>query len=340
MKRAGRCFASRRAPTYALACLLLLGPRLAGAQESKQSLADGLFRTARLEMRAGDYAAACPKLEESYRLDPASGTLLNIAICHEKLGHEATAWTNYVRFVETVPAADDRVRFARSHIEALAPHLPRLRIVSPDAPTDASLFIDGVELGVASVGVDIPVDEGEHRAEMIWPDGRRTQKSAEVRRDQRIEIELGAPFSPPTRTTTPAEGAPMQIAAPTAHEKRRPRPARHERVVARDERALRTAGYVSGGIGVLGFVGAAIFSAVAMSKKSTVAAHCPRGFCDDEGLRTAGDARALLRAADVALVAGGIGVLTGGALLFEVWNVSPRASGSTTGCLATFSGRF
>jgi len=313
-----------------LALVFVLTSPVAGAQDARESFADGLFRAARFDMRSGNYAMACPKLEESYRLAPASGTLLNLAVCHEKLGHDSTAWTYYVRFVETVSPDDERVRFARQQVDALAQHLPRLRILSRQASSDAVLYLDGVQLRAASIGVDIPVDAGEHHAEMVWSDGRRARATVEVKRDQREDIYLDAPLAPPVANRSP----PLNHNQPIFHPRFRP-------VVSRRHgRPLRTAGLVTSGIGVLGLVSAAIFSAVALTKRPIVSLHCPRGFCDDEGLRVAGEARMMLRAADVGLVTGATGLLTGGVLLFDAWKPSPQLLRSETACVATFSKSF
>src|SRR5262245_31572922 len=70
----------------------------------QQTIAEGLFREGRQAMRKGDYAAACPSLAESQRLDPSPGTLLNLAICEEQLGHLATAWAKYREVADTTPS--------------------------------------------------------------------------------------------------------------------------------------------------------------------------------------------------------------------------------------------
>src|SRR5436190_14534460 len=74
------------------------------ARSQRESVAESLFRQAREEMKRGEAAAACPKFEESYRLDPSIGTLLNLALCEEALGHSATAWTKLRQFLDSAPA--------------------------------------------------------------------------------------------------------------------------------------------------------------------------------------------------------------------------------------------
>ena len=53
-------------------------------QASDVARADLAFREGRALLTEGNYDAACPKLEESQRLDPALGTLVNLAVCYEE----------------------------------------------------------------------------------------------------------------------------------------------------------------------------------------------------------------------------------------------------------------
>src|SRR5579871_2746595 len=98
--------------TALVASLAALSATPARADERDPTAAESLFRSARAAVDRGDYATACPQFAESQRLDPAPGTLMNLADCEEHLGRVASAWEHFVQAREQLKTGDDRIPFA------------------------------------------------------------------------------------------------------------------------------------------------------------------------------------------------------------------------------------
>src|ERR1019366_2125110 len=158
-----RCF--RRASRIGLVlrcgllCAVVTASPTAAAQDA--ATAEALFLQGRQAADAGDYPLACARFEESNRLDAAPGTLLNLADCEEHLGHLAKAWQQFRQLDDQLPASDPRRPIAVARARALEPRIPKLRIVLV-SPVPATAARDGVVLGLASLGVHLPVDPGRH----------------------------------------------------------------------------------------------------------------------------------------------------------------------------------
>ena len=98
--------------------------------------ADALFKEGRRLYDLHRFAEACPKFAESYRVDPATGSLLALASCHEAEGKLATAWSEYGEVVSRArrDGRQDRADAAQARVSALEPKLGRLTItVTPGA---------------------------------------------------------------------------------------------------------------------------------------------------------------------------------------------------------------
>src|SRR5262249_28728261 len=76
-----------------LAATATSGRARAETSADDKALATVLFKEGRAMMARGDISLACPKFEESHRLDPSGGTILNLALCHEQQGLLARSWS-------------------------------------------------------------------------------------------------------------------------------------------------------------------------------------------------------------------------------------------------------
>jgi hypothetical protein len=179
-----------------------------------EATAQELFEQGRTLMEEKRYEEACPKLAESYRLDPGGGTLLNLAYCNQQLGKLATAWAQFKQALGAARKDDreDRMEIASKHIEELTPQLSRLTIIVPEEARVEGLVVerDGVKLGRAAWRLATPVDPGAHRIVASAPghQSRAYDVTLEPASVETVTIEALMPLPPPKPVALPIEHPP------------------------------------------------------------------------------------------------------------------------------------
>jgi hypothetical protein len=140
------------------------------AQAGNKTAAEALFRDGTRLLQAGHVDEACPKLAESQAIDPALGTLLYLAACHEKQGLTASAWSEFSSATEWAQRANqpERVQFGRRHLAALEARLSGVLIHASRVP-GLELRIDDGLLSGAALGTRLPLDPGDHTIEASAP---------------------------------------------------------------------------------------------------------------------------------------------------------------------------
>ncbi|UQA57222.1 hypothetical protein [Polyangium aurulentum] len=142
-------------------------PAFAEIAAERSAAAQVLFDQAMDLLDRGRAAEACPKLEESQRLDPGMGTQFRLAECYEKIGRSASAWALYREVAEAARVAgqSEREELARKRAQAIAPRLSLLTLVVPPALAGSEgleIRRDGVIVGRSAWGTAVPIDPGEH----------------------------------------------------------------------------------------------------------------------------------------------------------------------------------
>jgi hypothetical protein len=293
-----------------LVAALVLSSGTGRAQSGNSAVAQALFDQARQLLADGHAAEACPKLEESQRLEPRSGTLINLASCYEQTGRLASAWSKYIEAGTAAKASGnpDREVVAREHAAALAPRLSKLTImVAPALKSVAGLEItrDGVEVRDPEWGLALPSDPGDHEITAKAP-GR-------------------APFQ--TKISVTGEGQSVTASVPELAA------LAGAAVDPGDERLFtppppktglgtsRSVALVAGGIGVLGVGLGTVFGLASKSKHDQAENYCNGAACRDPRGVTAGSAaQSDGNISTVMMIVGGVGLAAG----VTLWLTAPK----------------
>lgn len=273
-----------------------------GRARAQPAAAEALFRAGREAAARQEHATACAKFRESYRIEPAVGTLLNIAMCEEELGELSRAWAHFQEALHALPNEDPRREVVTSRLAKLDALLPRLTIgLARAAPPETRVIVGAIELTSASFDVPVPYDPGQYAIDVIAP-GRAKRSYAVALAPGQREALLVEP-GPQEHASAPEE-------RPSAPELRVIPPVQPPAPIAppreTSDATQRAAGWALIGAAGVSVLAAAIAGGFVIDRASTVADHCPNDRCDDEGELAAESGRA----AWTVLIAAGLTALT------------------------------
>lgn len=289
-----------------VAVLLFGVPVMAQEAPRDPIAAEALFERGKQRMDQGRTSEACAAFGESERLDPAGGTLLRLALCHEVEGKLASAWLEYLEVVRISSEGTgepaklaERVRLAREHLAAIEPRVPKLAIAVPPAARIEGLRVsaNGLPRNEGSWGVALPVNPGDVVIVATAPGRREYRTTAHLAEGQQQTVEV----------------APLALAVASTPAPVAPAPAR-----AGQGSIVRPVGIGVGALGIVALGVGTYFGFRAISKWNASNDVCPGTTCTDaSGVSLAGDAKDAARVADFTL-AGGAVALAAGIVLYVV----------------------
>ena len=267
---------------------VLFSPRASGQarDRAREAEAAKLFSEARALESKGLLEEACARFEASERLDPAVGTLLNLAECAMQRGATATAWSRLrqAAAVAMRKGDADREAVALRKSAALEPRLSKLVVRAPSGrplPPSATVWRDDQLLPESELGSPIPLDPGEHRVTCKapgfspWSVVLRISPGPGV---AEVELPTLAPDTEPSSAPRPSPGSPRSQAASSSASVP---PASRAPGAASPGSAVRTIAWATGGVAVVPLAIGGFFALRARSLWSDVEQGCPDGLCPD-----------------------------------------------------------
>jgi hypothetical protein len=260
-----------------------------------------------------DFATAISEFRASLELAPSPNTRLYVGLCLLRTGALAEAHAELQRtFTEARDRALSDPRYANARniaereLEALRPRLGRLVVRADGAPAGATLRAGSVEVAAAMLGLPLYFDPGEVAVTGEAPGRAPFRQTVRLTPDVTTEVSV---------TFDRATAAPLRVQAPNLARTEAPRRMPVERVTGG---GVRTAGYVVGGLGVLGVGSFALFGLFAGQRFDEVSLACQRRSCPSRAWEASIDeGEAWQLAANVSLGVG-VGLVVTGAIMIAV----------------------
>ncbi len=242
---------------------LSFDPGSCAAQD--QAAAEALFRSAQKAARLKDWQTACERFEESNRLDPAPGTVLNLGRCRENLGQLAAAWKSYAKAAQILPAADRRASFAETKARSLEPRVPLVTLLPPEGEIPFTVQVAGTRFTKATWRVPLPFDPGPLRIIVRSPGREDALIDLELEEGARVEqlLFVGAPLRKQSASASSGVSSLPRVDGPESR-----------------VQPWIVSSFAAAGVGVAAAAAGGVWAAVELPK---VREHCDDGACTPKG---------------------------------------------------------
>jgi hypothetical protein len=288
-----------------------------GADANQVGRAEALFAAGKQRLANNDYVAGCLLLAQSYLVDPATGSLLALALCHERQGKLASALHEYQEAVARSRREQrgDREQAAQAQIEALMPRLSTLTLHPEEPGLQLVVRVNGELVPPDQLGRPQPMDggflliEAEAEGKITWRTGVTIAESGEAL-SVTIPLMRTHAAAPPAAVAEPVP-PPAAKPAPIVKAPKSPRPEPADRKLSTLERtgiALFAAGAVSAGLAIG-------FTVRAVNRDKASDSGCFDDVCTKEARRDRLDARSAGNIATIATV-GAAAFVTGGLITY------------------------
>ena len=282
---------------------------ISSAASADQAGAEALFRQGRQLLLQGNTHEACEKFAASERMDPASGTLLNLADCHTKEGKTATAWAEFLAAGRMARNQGDSTRSeeATRRAKALEPALSHVVIQVSARVPGLQVECDDTVVEEGALATELPVDPGAH------------------------VIRASAPgyeaWSAPIQVGTGTQNVLVPALRPEPHPPS-PTPARTATSPSSAAHGTKALGFVVGGVGLVATGVGAIFGANALStyKDAERDCHGAHVHCPSSSVTESQSANRDANIANVTIAAGIVAIGVGAYLVFSPAHPTSRAA--------------
>ncbi|HET9958377.1 MAG TPA: hypothetical protein VFQ61_27970 [Polyangiaceae bacterium] len=343
-------FTKAAARGSAFSVLALIAGHARAQAVAQEITAEAAFVEGVQLMKANRCPEALERFKESQELDPASGTLLDIAFCEAALGRTASAWLAYRKALTLAVKSEkpQHAQIAREQSEKLAPELPRLTLLVSDAGRTWKLRLDGAPLAVSGAS-PLFVDPGKHVLEGAYHEQSFRLPFEVAAREQKV---LTVPEPPPdtSHNPTPRQSSSAESSSTesprsqSAPAPANPESARNVSVGEQDKADIRTRAWLASGFGAATLlVGVGLFT---HARLRFDAADCPNNQCvRDRDLRASNSARTEAYVS-YGVAAGGVALLGLGAAWFvgskpgRPESLRVRAKASVAACGVALEGSF